>query len=127
MISTLDFFIARLFGISSMAILIGQSSVVALGGSTIALSSSPVSVRLCTVELCSGDGSASVRLDFKNVLSKDRLAEAHSVLSQSFQIFDAGGEQFADYTPPGCNDTDSDQTNNCGPGDSTDAGTRMSG
>ena len=29
------------------------------------------------------------------------------------------------YTPPACNDTDADQTNNCGPRDTGDAGTRM--
>ena len=28
------------------------------------------------------------------------------------------------YTPPACSDTDADQTNNCGPADSGDAGTR---
>lgn len=30
------------------------------------------------------------------------------------------------YTPPACNDGDADTTNNCGPNDSGDAGTRLS-
>lgn len=32
----------------------------------------------------------------------------------------------AGYVPPTCSDTDADQTNNCGPGDTGDAGTRLS-
>ena len=107
MISTLDFLITRLLGISSMAILIGQSSILSLG-------------------VLHGAGSRVSRLGLQEMSSEGSMVVTGAVHTPYVEgLMDAEMQQFVSYTPPGCSDTDSDQTNNCGPGDSTDAGTRM--
>ena len=140
MISTLDLLITRFLSISSTALIFGSQSIaiqtMSLGaGFPISAKAALIAFEPCTSS-CSANGHAANHHQFVGSSSRDR----HRVLDgfrngailSMLEFGDVSkmefleGNSVAGYTPPTCSDTDVDQTNNCGPGDSGDAGTRMS-
>lgn len=130
MTSALDVLITRFLGISSIALLLGNQSVVVSrlslpSQAPVSLKSADVMFDFCASNLCSferftanTDQSAGTSINdhhtlyiFGNVLS-ERETERSEM-------------DFAGYVPPDCSDRDADTTNNCGPNDSSDAGTRL--
>lgn len=116
----------RLLGVSSLALLFGHTLSVAMVP-TIGMRSSLAST-FCLSGLCGvvEDGSS---VDKGARLFAQKKGDLTGVKS-SFEVEELNkyrGEMLMlGYTPPSCSDTDTDQTNNCGPRDSGDAGTRMS-
>ena len=80
-----------------------------------------------------GAGGSGGTCEELSCVSRIQLREGSASLSMgdrsSKESFDMGRPthlKVAGYVPPTCSDTDADQSNNCGPGDSGDAGTRLS-
>ena len=127
MISTLDISITRLLGISSMAILSAQASLLSLGFSA-SVTDFSLAAKNQNCVTCDMDDRLSHFTEPTDTSSKGNVIVSYRDHAQHFwKETNAGVKQFVSYTPKDCSDTDSDQTNNCGPADSTDAGTRMSG
>ncbi|MEM9215719.1 MAG: hypothetical protein AAGD25_15435 [Cyanobacteria bacterium P01_F01_bin.150] len=137
MISALDFLRTRVIGASSMTLMVG-SQLVAISsifsGSLISINpqSEHVTLNVCASGSCLA--KAYVTNERAMLVGQSINSSTISVLKNEIALLSERSselthlelDQWASYSPPSCSDTDADQTNNCGPNDSGDAGTRMS-
>lgn len=116
----------RLLGLSSLALLFSYPLFVATVPS-VDIHSSAVPA-FCWSGFCGlAEGDSAIEKGAKLFIG-NKYASTTIQKSFSFNVSSRGSNNvlMLGYTPPSCNDTDADQTNNCGPNDTGDAGTRMS-